>query len=392
MRPNLRGTGVKSINAYVDLLARRFPQSEEYIHKVDLEQDRKITKRFPYFIGVSLIIWLIITYLRGEVSFEYCILYLCFSFIMCFTVLGMYCFFRMDHGPVPKTVIAVNAMVLSIVMVLFGELTNNLDFVTIFANLLNWFGFRPDYSLLLIISIVGVMAVVLFATSGVLFIISAYLRRYIPSLFVGLIKDAHAGERGPIESFFMVPDIIDVKDVVLEPEIDYHRLNSEMMFDIMAYICLIGVLISSYLFLNPLFLETMEPENMLSIMFMLSVFVPSLIFPWMVVKYMGAQAVSEAPRPYYLWNGAKRRLFGSFLTLGAFLMLFLLSLYFGYDIVDIFMKYVYLLVPMAGVAWMFALIYANNYSNTVNVSIFSRYNEKLNAFLEKERSGLPDRR
>ena len=195
MRPNLRGTGVKSINAYVDLLARRFPQSEEYIHKVDLEQDRKITKRFPYFIGVSLIIWLIITYLRGEVSFEYCILYLCFSFIMCFTVLGMYCFFRMDHGPVPKTVIAVNAMVLSIVMVLFGELTNNLDFVTIFANLLNWFGFRPDYGLLLIISIVGVMAVILFATSGVLFIISAYPMFSLCHIHNGSGRAQESGQR-----------------------------------------------------------------------------------------------------------------------------------------------------------------------------------------------------
>ncbi len=389
MKPNLRETGIKTINTYAEILISRFPQSEEYISKIDLEEDRRITKRFFFFFTICILFWLILTFYRGDYSFSTVVIYLCFSFVLCFTILGLCVFRRIGHGPLPDWALGVNAFAFAIVMVLYGENSGNLNFLDIFREMLDWLNLTLDDPLLLILAIFGVAVAILFATIGVMYIISAYLRRYLPSLFVLLLKDSYNGVRGPVESFFMVPDFVDVKDVVLEPEIDFHKYDAEISFDVWLYIMIMGVLISSYLFINPLFLETISSENMLAIMFMLAIFVPALIFPWMVVKDIKAQAITDAPRPYYLWNGAKRRLFSSFLTLGAFMMLLLLSLYYGYSIIDIVVRYLYLLVPLGSVAFTYSVLYTNNFRNTMKVAIFTRFNEKLKV-LKEGRSDTED--
>ena len=137
----------------------------------------------------------------------------------------------------------------------------------------------------------------------------------------------------------------------------------------------LAMMISSYLFLNPLFLSIIDWKTMLSIMLMLSMFVPVLIIPWQIVKELGAVVISDAPRPYYLWTGAKRRLFYIFASLGAFMMMLVLSVYFGFNFIDIMQTYIVFLVPLVLTTIVYSLIYANNFSEPMKVSIVERFTE-----------------
>ena len=384
MRPDLRKTGIKTMNDYASRLMKRYPQSEEYIAQVDLEEDRRVTRNFRFLVVVALIIWIVMTIARGNYSFTMILLYLCVSFVLCFTVLGMFVCKRISKGPLPGWVIPVNAVVSSVLMVLIGETSGNLHFLEVTNDILMWFGIDLGWEYLLIISLIGLSLVMTFAIIGVMYVTSAYLRRHLPSLYVYILKDAYRGKTSAAESFFMIPDFVDVKDVVVDPEIDYKKFSAEVAFDIWMYIMIMGMIISSYLFLNPYFLETMTSKDMLYIAFMLGMFVPCLIFPWIVIRDTNAHIITDAPRPYYLWNGAKRRLFGSFITLSAFTMLLLLSLYYGYSLTDIIIRYLYLVVPLACIAFSYSVLYTNNFRNTMMVAIYTRFYEKLNKFKSEQ--------
>lgn len=196
-------------------------------------------------------------------------------------------------------------------------------------------------------------------------------------LFVSIHNNSKTGTRGAAEGFFMVPDIVDVDKVVLEPVIDYEEFNPRVSAYLWTYITVLGLIVSSYLFLSPYFLDTMTTGEMLSIMLLLSFFLPSMIIPWQIIKDLNATVLSSAPRPYYLWHGARHRLFQSFLTLGMFSMMFLLALYYGYSVEDMLVNYVCLVFPLVCISMMYAFIYTNHFNNILKAVIFARFTEEV---------------
>ena len=135
--------------------------------------------------------------------------------------------------------------------------------------------------------------------------------------------------------------------------------------------------------INPLFLDVMSWKTMLSIMLMLSMFVPVLVVPWQLVEDLGAKVRSDAPRDYYLYVGAKKRLFSTFAALGVFMMMFVLSLYFGNDVLDILKNYLYYLIPLVFTSAMYAFIYSNNFHEAMKLTIQARFEDYKGSYRKR---------
>ncbi len=145
---------------------------------------------------------------------------------------------------------------------------------------------------------------------------------------------------------------------------------------ITAYLFILGLFISSYLFLNPYFLDVMTWQTMLAVMLMLSMFTPALILPWQIFRTIGAKVESSAPRDYYLWIGARSKLFTTFAALGAIMMMFLISVYFGNDIATNLETYLDFLIPLLATSVMYGSLYANNFERADRDAICERFAEK----------------
>jgi hypothetical protein len=366
---------IQSLDRQLNRLADRFSDSRKNIEEVSLEHDVRITKGFPIFILVCVIVWIIIILFRDNYTFTAILQYLCVSFVGGFAVLGIFLFRNVDSGPLPKWLIALGAMVLCGILVLFDGTTSIIGLHAAVDTMMLAINIDLNPAVLTVLTFLMMTFIFIFTTVGVLSVIVSYLRVHLVKVFLNMHKHNKRGTRGKAESFFMVPDIIDPTDIVLEPEIDFKHFDTESSVSLFSYMVLMMLLISSYVFLNPFFLDTMNQNDMISIMFMLSMFVPSLIIPWQIMANLNARLVSEAHRDYYLWKGAKHRLMGAFLTLGAFSMLFLLSLYYGHSLVDIIVNYIMFLVPLMCTSMMYSALYTNNFRDALKVAVLSRFLE-----------------
>lgn len=116
-------------------------------------------------------------------------------------------------------------------------------------------------------------------------------------------------------------------------------------------------------------------HTMLAVTMMLSMFTPALILPWFIVRSIGAKVRSDAPRDYYLWIGARKRLFSTFAALGVFMMMFVLSVYLGNSVSEIILTYVSFLVPLFATSVVYGAIYTNNFDSQVCESICENFEE-----------------
>ena len=351
-----------SMGKHMDNLAEQLSKEEVVTRVVPLEKDLKVTKCFPYFVLVCIIGWIADILYLNNYTFTVLIENLCLVFVTGFALLGMYFTYSMEKGPFPKWFLFLAAVAISAVIWWVGVRLDFLIYVHAVEAIMNTLGIMLSQTALNVLSFLVVIAFTFFTTVGVLTVTSSYLRVYLVNVFKSMQEHTKTGHRGKAENFFMVPDIIDVTDVELTPEVGSHKFRIDSMIFLSVYMMVLAVMISSYLFVNPLFLSVMSWKTMLSIMLMLSMFVPVLIIPWQIVKELGAKAISDAPRPYYLWTGAKRRLFYVFATLGAFMMMIVLSVYFGFQFWDIISTYIVFLVPLVLTTLIYSLIYANNFS------------------------------
>lgn len=383
VKTNLAEISNKVMSKHMSKVIELFPRSKEQLTHIDLDEDKRITKIFPAFLAVCLALWVVLIVIRGEYTMSYMLQYVCLSFVICFTFLGAYLFISMNQGHLTKVSLCIMSLIMAAFMLFYGELTDHLPVADVVTNTFLFLGCEIDDSLALTLAFLFLFLVMLFVPTGVLSVTASYLRIYMAKVFLNIQAHADAGERGRTEAFFAIPDIVDVKEVHMDPEIDYENFNAEVAINLWSYIVLTGALGASYLFLNPFFLDSMSSKEMLAIMLMLSMFVPALVVPLEIIKDLNATVITDAPRPYYLWTGAKRSLLGSFLALGAFSVMFFLALYYGYSLGTLFVNYTYLLFPLACIAMMYSIMYANNFSNVMKAVIYARFMGAQ----EKEESG-----
>ncbi|MDO5861608.1 MAG: hypothetical protein Q4Q58_02250 [Thermoplasmata archaeon] len=358
MRNDRIGEAAESASDRIDEVASRSPRLEGAPPRISGGEER-ILRIFPYFVITVLIIWAAGVAYLGDYTISKMIEVLCLSFTLCFAILGVPLSQMMPHGAFSGWILLGMAIFLTIILWGFSPFTGTFYFAEAIADILGTVGVYLPPLANDIVGFLGTLAIVLFTSIGVTSVISAYLRKYIPSVLMSMNQHARDGVRGKSETFFMVPDIIDVEEVVLELPEKNHAFDVRAAFSITVYLFVMGLLVSSYLFVNPYFLEVMSWKTMLAITLMLSMFTPALILPWQIFRSIGAKVKSEAHRDYYLWQGAKSRLFTTFAALGAFMMMFLLSVYLGNDVGAIINNYLSFLVPLLVTSVMYGTLYVS---------------------------------
>ena len=375
MKTDRLNDSVEALNDRLDRVSERISHGNEPEHVTSHDADRAVLSKFPYFLVVCAVMWLAVMVFINQWTFAKTVEMICLVFVSAFSVVGLVCIFYMDRGPFPKLLMLALAFVVSAVMWFCMSVVGNTQVIygTAVFNIFNTLGMRLDETGVYVVGYLVTVVIMFLCSSGVLYVTMAYLRTYITRVLRTMKSHAIEGTRGRAEGFFMVPDIIDVEDLQLDPEISDHRYDLHSFLTLMVYMFLLGMMISSYLFVNPYFLEVMSSQTMLAIMTMLSMFMPVLIIPWLSFKQLGARVTSSAPRPYYLWKGAKNRLFTTFATLGVFMMLFLISVYFGNNVWDIIRNYILFLFPLGAAAIMYAALYSNNFSRGLRDTILRRF-------------------
>lgn len=335
--------------------------------------DHRLTRIFPYFLVVCLAIWVLSLLYLQDFRFSKLIEILCLVFVTCFAIIGVPCTVVMDRGVFSNWVIFAMALVLTGFLWISGMWMGQVYYAEAIQNIMGAVGIHLDDVSQFVLGFLGTLAILYFTSVGVLSVINAYMRRYMGEVFLSMQRRAGTGMRGKAESFFMVPDIIDVEEVIMEPRGTAHVFDFRTSLGFTSYLFLLGLLISSYVFLNPLLTSVLEWHTMLAVMLMLSMFTPALVLPWQIVRNVGAKVRSSAPRDYYLWTGARKRLFSVFATLGVFMLLFVLSVYLGSSIGTIVRSYVSFLIPLLVTSLMYGAMYANNFDRGTCRTICSRF-------------------
>lgn len=358
----------------VDRTANRLSSSS--VPKADTRTDVAVLRIFPAFVLVCLTIWsaglLVIDWSGISKPIEL----LCLSFTLCFAVLGSVLFFKMPQGVFRKICNAMSALILTAVIWISDYLTGDFYFSDTITGMIEFMGWHLSSESLFVIGFAVTYCVLLFTATAVVSVVCIYLRRYVPQVLSTMNEHAKKGIRSKSERFFMVPDIIDVESIKLIPPRREHVFDIKGFLSITSYIFILGLLISSYLFVNPYFLDVMDEKVMLAITLMLSMFTPVLIIPWQTFRTIGAVAESGAPRPYPLWQGAKFRLFTTFTTMGAFMMMFLLSVYLGNDVWRIIRTYLTFMIPLLCTSVMYGIVYTNNFESADIDEISRRFEEQ----------------
>ncbi|MGN0098975.1 MAG: hypothetical protein ACI38Y_06595 [Candidatus Methanomethylophilaceae archaeon] len=359
----------------VDHIAERIVSKKADSHKVRPWNDAPVQKYFPYFLIVCIVIWLISCIVTGADSFGEVIRMLCLIFVVGFAVLGLVGYRHVPSGQFPRWVLFQIALIIACIQWFIGDITGSKIYDGVIVDFLSFFGIEIGGIALKVASLLTIFMFTLFTTVGVLTVTVSYLRVYLLKVFKTMQSHTVDGTRGKAESFFAVPEIIDVTEVKVGPVPDENSFDNRSMFYLFMYAVVLGALISSYLFVNPYFLQSMSQRTMLTIMVMLTMFVPVLIIPWMSVKHMNARVASDAPREYRLWEGAKSKLFYTFSGLGVFMMMFIISLYFGFSLWDIIDNYLDFLIPLVLTSAMYAFVYANNFSYVLMEHVCNEFNE-----------------
>ncbi len=363
------------LNEIIDKAADRLPSNREPSKERD-EFGRKLLKAFPYFVVMCIFLWTFVIFLQGVFTFSRLIEVLCLVFVTGFAILGVPCTYYSDRGVFSMWAVFAFTVLMTCILWIAGKLMGQVYYEDAVSGVLLYLGISLPANIEFVLGFLAVLCVLFFTSLGVISVVCAYMKRYIPDVFLAMQKHADMGARGKSEKFFMVPEIIDVKEVIVEPVKNPHKFDFRASLSISLYMFLLGLMISSYIFLNPLLINVLGWRTMLAIMLMLSMFTPALLLPWQIVRGVGAKVSSDAPRDYYLWKGAKSRLFSTFATLGAFMMMLILSLYLGNNVLDIVNVYLSFLVPLLVISLTYGALYTNSFHEQVRDSICGSYNER----------------
>ncbi len=366
---------IEEFNEIIDKAADRLPSSREPSKERDVF-GRKLLQAFPYFVVVCIFLWTIIIFAQGEFTFSRMVEVLCLVFVAGFAIIGVPCTYYAERGVFSMWAMFSLTVMMTCVMWISGKAMGHVYCEEAVSGVFLYLGISLSDTADFVLGFLAMLCILFFTSMGVTSVVCAYMKRYIPEVFLSMQKHAVRGTRRKAEKFFMVPDIIDAKEIVVEPVRNPYKFDARASLSISLYMFLLGLMLSSYIFLNPLLINVLGWRTMLAIMLMLSMFTPALLLPWQIVRGVGAKVRSDAPRDYYLWKGAKTRLFSAFATLGVFMMLLILTLYLGNDIFDIVRVYLSFLVPLLVISFTYGALYTNSFHASVRDSICESYNEK----------------
>lgn len=249
----------------------------------------------------------------------------------------------------------------SFLWLVFGEGEESVNrFVSGFAAVLNWSVHSVTFWTVLLGMLV-LIAVVTFASYGVLSVVVAYFRRNYHRIMLSLMSPDDSRLKRSATKLFSVPSIIDVSDVTIDPESDDRHFNLDLFKSLFLNTVATGLIVASYLFLNPVFLDTINFTEMMVTLILLSLFLNALIIPISILRSLKAEAWSSAPRPFVLWKGMKSKMFQGYVFIFLMLTLLWISLYSGQDMVRVVLSYLGYLVFIILMSALTSFIYVNTF-------------------------------
>ena len=345
--------------------------------KTGLEKDRKLIRAVPYVVLVSGILGLILA-VSGPIEIGSLLLRFCAPFVLGFAVLGVYSFINRDPGLLGRhvaiTVFLLAPFIISIFLILFVTylMPELMDFLGKFV--------IADINkiITIFVSVYSFTFVMMFTSHGVISTVVAYFRKYTARIYLSIeqIKNDDTDTmRSKISRWvYDIPNIIDIERIELEPAENDSRFQMGMFSALAFSTFVLGLAISSYIFLNPIFERTMTLEEAVLVTAILTFFVPVLVIPWLITRDTGAKIKSQA-RDYYLWKGMRRRLFEGAFAFMMFLSLFAISMYLGYDLVKASYTYAGYIAITAYISFLYAFVYANYYHKGFREGIIEDFND-----------------
>lgn len=350
--------------------------SHETISKQD-RMDYFIIKHFPKFFALDIVIIILLAVFTNSTTLTQFVYAICLGFVVGFCILGAICFFLMDRG---VTNYKVNALVFITAPLIIGYML-----------FIAGEGFYPNIFLIkffdifgggvtltsIIVATYSLFIAIYLVSIGIISVIAGYFRSYLYRIFryIESSKEMDSKKKRFTYEFFRIPDIIDVEGVDLEPQMDDEKFNRELFFNVFMSLFALGLVICSYIFLNPFFLTEMPLDEMLVIAVMLSFFLSTLVIPWSIMKSVGAYVKSQA-RPYYLWKGMKSRLYQGFFAITFIMMILMLSAYLGMDFSRIIVTYIGYVLFMGLISALTSYIYVNHFYTGFKNGIVTSYYER----------------
>jgi len=341
-------------------------------------KDRLIIKALPYVVIISAVSGITLMLIMGRQDIGRTLLELFSPFVIGFAGLGVFSFYHRGRGlldwRITVMILLATPFLISVILVFFTsyvmpEVLEFLEKLTLTTTnkIITVFGF-----------VYALMFLMVLTSHGVISTVVAYFRRYTTMIYLSIEKiknDATDSARGKFSRWiYEIPDVIDIRSVELEPAHDNDTFPVKMFFSMAFSIFALGLSISSYIFLNPIFQSTFTLGETVAITVILSFFVPVLVIPWFITKSTGAKIKSQA-RDYYLWKGMKRRLYQGFFAVMFLLSMFAISVYLGYDIWRTSMTYAGYVAITAFLSLLYSFVYINFYYSGFKKAIIDDFNE-----------------
>ena len=329
--------------------------------------DRFIFRVFPAAVAVCAVATIIAFLIDwgDHTPFEHFLYSACLSYAALFLLLGLPAFALSEHHVIKRRFTAVAYMIAAAVLGLilwffFRDETDPEGFISNLFWFLDTMGLGLDmYSVVL--GAVILMIIFVLVSYGVLTVLVAYFRKNYHRILLSLEKNDDSRLCRTSRKYFMIPGYIDISEVTLEPEVEDKVFQKNVFVRILSYEIIVGLVIASYLFLNPVFLETIDYVEMMILVMLISLFLSTLVVPVSIVRSLGAAAHSSGNRPYYLWEGMKNKLFHPAFYFGLFLTLMWISVFLEMDWSRIAAHYIGYFVFMALLGTMVSFTYVNVY-------------------------------
>ena len=331
---------------------------------VSSKRDRSIVKAMPYIALACTVAGLIFAAF-GWFGIDAMLLRFTIPYMIGFAALGAYSFRFRDASRLgrPVTTLIVLTVPLIAFFILWGATRDGM--MPGIMEVLEKYMLTPvSEAVTILVVVYGITALFMLVSHGVLSTVVAYFRKFTARIFLSIEKIRNDGtdsrSRRFCKAMYDIPDIIDIMSVELEPVDHCRRFPKKMFTSIASSIFALGLLISSYIFLNPIFADAMTLEEAVLVTVIITFFVPVFVIPWHITKDVGAKVKSQA-RDYYLWKGLRKRLFEAFFTFTLLLSMFVIYVYFGYDLERTLLTYAGYVAITASLSLIYAFVYMNYY-------------------------------
>ncbi|MDR2866203.1 MAG: hypothetical protein LBV13_02200 [Methanomassiliicoccaceae archaeon] len=344
---------------------------------MNVHRDKVVTKAVPYVVAISAVSGLILSLIAvgdlGGLLLRFCV-----PFVAGFAILGIYTFIYRDEGlltaRMTAAILLVAPFIVSVALAAFTyyKMPEIMDILSRFMMT------KTNLVIMVFFSVYALNALMLFTSHGVISTVVAYFRKYTAKIYLSIERisnDRNDSLKNKISRWvYDIPEIIDVQCIEMEPVQQNDGFPLRMFASMAFSIFILGLTISSYVFLNPIFASTFTLDEAVIVTVIITFFVPVLIIPWFITKDTGARIKSQA-KDYYLWKGMRKRLYEGFFAFMMFLSMFAIYVFLGYDVERTYFTYAGYVSITAFLSTFYAFVYANYYHKQFRKGIIDSFND-----------------